>query len=126
MINELARAIYDACRVLAVPIYIKDTIPDGMVESERIIIIPKSIEDGTRWYRGFVEVNYLVPDKGGEADYISMMEAENSLKVLKYGQGEVDGLQYRYRKYSVSYEKDESLKCHFVNYRLLTEIQKVI
>ena len=125
-IGDISRRIYDDCRFLGVPIFIRGAIPEGKLEKERVIINPKTIEDGTNWYRGYVEVNYLVPDRNGEENGIRLDEVERCLKPLFYKQGVIDGTRYRYRRYSIGREQESSLECHFVNIRLLVEIQKVI
>lgn len=124
--SDIAQAIYNDCRGFSVPLYISGVIPVGDVKDERIIIIPKSIEDGTRWYRCFAEVNWLVPDIKGEADRRRLSAVERLVKPLYYRQGVIDGTQYRYRKYSLGIEQERGLDCHYVNLRLLIEIQKVI
>lgn len=124
--SDIAQAIYNDCRGFGVPLYISGVIPVGDVKDERIIIIPKSIEDGTRWYRCFAEVNWLVPDIKGEADRRRLGAVERLVKPLYYRQGVIDGTQYRYRKYSLGIEQERGLDCHYVNLRLLIEIQKVI
>ena len=124
--SDIAQAIYNDCRGFGVPLYISGVIPVGDVKDERIIIIPKSIEDGTRWYRCFAEVNWLVPDNKGEADRRRLSAVERLVKPLYYRQGVIDGTQYRYRKYSLGIEQERGLDCHYVNLRLLIEIQKVI
>lgn len=124
--GDITRRVYDDCRYLGVPIFIHGAIPEGKVTDERIIIIPKTIEDGTNWYRGYMEVNYLVPDIKGEEDGRRLDAVERLLKPIFYGQGVIDGTRYRYRRFSIGREQDASLECHFVNVRLLIEIQKVI
>lgn len=124
--SDIAQVIHKDCRGFGIPLYISGNIPVGDVDDERIVIIPKTIEDGTRWYRCFAEVNWLVPDIKGEADRRRLGVVERLLKPLFYRQGVIDGTQYRYRKYSTGIEQERGLDCHYVNLRLLIEIQKVI
>lgn len=123
--GDIQKRIYDDCRYLKVPIYIKGTIPDGKVSDERVVIIVKPIEDGTMWYRGFAEINYLVPDIKGEEDGIRLDDVERMLVPLFYKQGVIEENQYRYRRYSIGREASSDLECHFINLRVLIEIQKV-
>lgn len=124
--SDIARRIFDKCVSLGVKIEISGNIQDGKVKEPKIVIIPRSVEDGQSWYRGFVDVDYLIPDIAGEKDAIRLDSAERSLDILRYGQGVIEDVQYRYRRYSVSQLRDEGLDCHYVNYKLLIEIHKVI
>lgn len=121
--GDIANIIYMDCQQFDLPVYPKDNVPVGKVTNERIVVIPKSGATETYWEKCFVEVNFCVPDKNGEADLIRLTELERmAVAVLKYKSGMYDDTRYRYKKESTSREKDIELECHFVNVRLLFEI----
>ena len=125
--GDIAKIIYKDCEQFGLPVYQKDNTPTGKVTSERIVVIPKSGTIETYWEKCFVEVNFCVPDKNGQADIIRMDELERmAINVLKYSSGVYDDTRYCYKKESSSREADEELGCHYVNVRLLFKIQNVL
>ena len=88
-----------------IPTYKKDAIPEGEVTEERITVIPKEPKPGTYWIKGFVEVNFCVPDINGMANKSRLTELE--------------------RQASTHQERDVPLKCHFVNVKIMFEILNV-
>lgn len=107
-----------------IPAYKKDAIPEGKVTEERIAVIPKEPKPGTYWNKGFVEVNFCVPDISGMADKRRLTELERQAAGLR-SVSTFDGTAYRYKVYSANQEKDTDLECHFVNVKILFEILNV-
>jgi hypothetical protein len=123
--SDIADILYAKCRVFEMDIYRRGAIPDGIVDSERIVILPKDQTPQTYWKKSFVEVNICVPDlAGGIADLSRLQELE------RMAQGVFDGVTggYDQSHYLISIEslsgvnKDEEMKCHYVNVRLLFEV----
>lgn len=123
--TDIEEILYDKCRDFGVETYLADTTPIGEIKEERLVIIPKNIQDGRYWYRCFVEVNWCVPDIHNEKDGVRIKSVEKSMSVLDYGQGLCDGTQYRWKKESEGVESEPEANYHYVNKRLLFNIQKV-
>lgn len=103
--------------------YKKDAIPEGKVTEERITIISKEPKPGTYWVKGFVEVNFCVPDIGGMANKKRLTELQRQAAGLR-SVSSFDGTAYRYKVYSTNQEKDP-LGFHFVSVKILFEILNV-
>lgn len=106
-------------------VYRKGYIPDGIVKAERIVILPKDQSSQTYWKKCFVEVNICVPDI---AEGVANLERLQQLE--RIAQWYFDGVtgEYDENHYLISIEslsgvnKDEEMKCHYVNVRLLFEV----
>ena len=107
-----------------IPTYKKDAIPEGEVTEERITVIPKEPKPGTYWIKGFVEVNFCVPDINGMADKKRLTELQRKADGLR-SVSSFDGTVYRYKAYPSTQEKDPSLGCHFVNVKIMFEVLNV-
>lgn len=123
--SDIADILYARCRAFEMDIYRRGAIPDGVVDSERIVILPKDQSPQTYWKKSFVEVNICVPDlAGGMADLSRLQELE------RMAQSVFDGVtgEYDFNHYLISVDslsgvnKDEDMKCHYVNVRLLFEV----
>ena len=103
-------------------IYLPNDFPEGPAE-ECIVIHVKSQVRGPIFYKGFVEVNYVVPDNEDRAEHDTLTEGEKVMKnAFRYDTvGEYEGETYRYGMYSheVLYEPDAHY--HYVNVRLTFE-----
>lgn len=106
-----------------IPTYKKDAIPEGKVTEERITVIPKEPKPGTYWVKGFVEVNFCVPDISGMANKKRLTELQRQAADLR-SVSTFDETAYRYKVYSTNQEKDP-LGFHFVNVKILFEILNV-
>ena len=113
----LARDLDSLCK----NIYKKGAIPEGEVLTERIVILPKGLKEGTYWSKGFVEVNFCIPNAGGMANTIRLTEVERILKPLE-SVSLFDNTRYRYSVESTSQEEDTPLACWYVNARILFEV----
>ena len=99
------------------------------INKEMIVVHVKRQSPGTIFDRGFVEVNICVPDfKSGERNRPRLQALERKArKMLKVAiVGTHDGTAYRYSRDSIGIEKEESLKCNYVNVRLLFEIHNIV
>ncbi len=125
--GDIYKILYRDCEVFELPRFSPDNVPKGKVTQERIVIIPKRGTPDIYWEKCYVEVNFCVPDKNEAADEIRLAELERwAISELKRKSGLWDETRYRYSKESSSYETDEELGCHYVNVRLLFEIQNVL
>nr|CAJ1852273.1 hypothetical protein AUSP0033_00035 [uncultured phage] len=102
----------------------KNAITTGPVKEERLVVLCGSLDKATIWKIAFVNVNVYVPDIKGEANTKRLTEIERKLAVVS-SVSAYDGTVYRYSVDSVSQEKDEALKCHFVNVSILFEVLNV-
>lgn len=109
---------------LGIVTYKKGAIPEGKVLTERITVIPKEPKPTSFWIKGFVEVNFYVPDVNGLANTKRLTELERIAADFR-SVSFFDGSAYRYKVYSTSQEKDSALECHFVNIKILFEILNV-
>lgn len=110
------------------PVKVDDKSASGISE-EVVVVHVKRNSVGTYFDRGFVEVNLCVPDfKSGERNRPRLKELERTVKgMLKTSiVGEYDGTSYRYSRDSIGIEREESLKCSYVNVRLLFEVHNII
>lgn len=123
--KDIEKVMIRACEELhIVPlshIFVKDDFPEGT--AERIVIHVKSQSRGDIFYKGFVEVNVVVPDDNDRADHETLGEIEKILDdAFKYDTvGEFDGETYRYGLSSMETLYEPDAHYHYVNARLLFE-----
>lgn len=118
--GDIATILYKKLLGFGIEVYKGGTFPTSKVTKERIVIIPKRQSSSKYWKKGFVEINFLVPDDG-RANTKRLTELERMANQLE-GYGVSDGTSYRYGVESISQEEDTSLGCHFVNCRILFEV----
>lgn len=125
--TDVANILVRDCRAFGLKVHQKGNIPEGVVKTERIVVVPKRQETATYWRKGFVEINICVPDKGGKADLVRLQEMEHRAKeVLDNVVGQSDDSTYEYSIHSISgCEEDTTLMCHFVNVRILFNVLNV-
>lgn len=108
-------------------VYVDGDYPAGKITQERVVIIVKDASKGPIFNRGFVEVNFCVPDIEGRADHQRLQELES--QAVNYFWDDVVGdygdTVYRYGLYSHGIHEDKDLGCHFANIRLLFETLNV-
>ena len=123
--KDIEKVMIRACEELhIVPlshIFVKDDFPEGT--AERIVIHVKSQSRGEIFYKGFVEVNVVVPDDNDRADHETLGEIEKILNdAFKYDiVGEFEGETYRYGLNSMETLQEPDAHYHYVNARLLFE-----
>lgn len=102
-------------------IYLPDDFPEGV--SERIVIHVKNQTRGDIFYKGFVEVNAIVPDDNEKAKHERLGDIEHIFdEAFKYDTvGEYNGETYRYGLYSMETLCDQDAHYHYVNARLTFE-----
>lgn len=123
--SDIVDILFEVCASFKMPMYRKGAIPDGVVSSERIVIIPKDQTPQTYWKKCFVEVNLCVPDM---ADGVAELNRLQALE--RQSQRVFDGVtgEYESNAYLISIEslngvnRDEGMKCHYVNVRLLFQV----
>lgn len=131
--KDIGHVVYDDCRFLGLPIYLKDSLPEGEVVSQeervkpRVVIRPKFVSNDKTYFNDCtVEVNIVFPDIEGECnpqlpDYYS--KALKELDDDKCGRCGVDFYRYRVVRHCI--EADGDLSCHYANITLLFEILNV-
>lgn len=122
--GDIATIFMKDLKSFGIPTYKKGAIPEGKVLAERITIFPKEPKPSRYWKKGFVEVNFCVPDVNGMANTKRLTELERQASGLR-SVSSFDGSTYRYKVYSTSQEEDAPLECHFVNVKILFEILNV-
>lgn len=124
-IKDIEEVMVTACSALGIvplsSIFVTEDFPEGV--SERIVIHVKQQTRGPYFYKGFVEVNYVVPDILGRANHERLQSVEEILTdafrydtVVTY-----DGETYRYGLESERILSEEKSEYHYVNARLLFE-----
>ena len=127
--SDIVDILYGVCAPLKMDVFRKGYIPDGAVVKERVVILPKNQTPETFWKKSYVEVNICVPDiSDGVANIARLQEVERlAAKVFVGYAGEYDDSYYAYSIDSISgLNKDDSLKCHYVNVRILFEVLNVM
>ena len=123
--SDIVDILYDVCCTIGVDVYRKGYIPDGEVKTERVVIIPKDMTSQTYWKKCFVEINVCVPDiSEGVANILRLQELERKAhEVLKGAADEYDSSYYNFSIESANgISRDDSMKCHYVNIRVLFEV----
>lgn len=124
--SDAGSILYNDCKIFNLPLYRSWSFPKKKVDTERIVIIAKSQSPDIYWSRGFVEVNFCVPDYKDNANLKRLNELERcALKNIGYKTGKFDETRYRYSVDSHGIEEDSALNCHFVNIKILFEILNV-
>ena len=125
--TDIANILYRDCKSFEIDIVPSGETLTGELRSERIVIHAKKQQPGTYWKKSFAEVNLCVPDLSeNEANTIRLNELEReAMKHFDDVVSTYDGTTYRYSIESIGTEADTSLKCHFVNVRILFEVLNV-
>ena len=128
--KEIEEVMIRACADLGIvgigSIYVSDDFPEGPAD-ERIVIHVKPSQRGTWFYKGFVEVNAVVPDVSGRADHERLEAVEKTVvDAFRYDVcGTFGNETYRYGLYSTEVLREPEAKFHFVNARLTFEILNI-
>lgn len=123
--SDIVDILYGVCAPFKMPIYRKGAIPDGVVTSERIVIIPKAQSPQTYWKKCFVEVNFCVPDISDGVAELNRLQAleRQAQRVFDGVAGEYESDAYMFSIESLNgVNRDDSMKCHYVNVRLLFQV----
>lgn len=98
------------------------------LKNEAVVIVTSTpIEPDTYWERAYSHVNICVPDYLGETNTQRLNELERSANRWIWDDivGEYDGSAYLISKDRLGTERDDALKCSYVNLVLLFEILNV-
>ena len=123
--KDIEKIMVKVCEALEIVplslIFTDDDFPEGT--RERIVIHVKQQARGDIFYRGFVEVNVVIPDDNGRADHDALGECEQILdNAFRYDTvGEFEGQTYRYGLYSMETLSKPDSHYHYVNARLTFE-----
>ena len=107
--TDVANILTLDCMSFGINVFQKGNIPQGEIKAERITIHTKSQSTGTYWNKGFVEVNFCVPDINNEANLVRLQELEHLAVEKLDSVGECDNTFYRYSVQSHGIENDKSL-----------------
>ena len=121
--GDVGLILFNECKRFGLPVFRKGALTDKKIE--RIVILPKKQEVGKIWRKGFVEVNFIVPNReDGRANLVRLTEFEKLAFTLE-GTGLYNGSRYLFEVESTSQEEDTSLDSFFVNCRILFEVLNV-
>ena len=101
---------------------------DAELTEEAIVILTSTdITPNTYWERTIAQVNICVPDFLNEENTVRLTELERLANIWIYGGivGHYDDSVYRITKNSLGRERDDALKCSYVNLSLIFEILNV-
>lgn len=122
---DVANILVRDCGIFGIEINQKGNIQKGELKNDRITIHVKKNSTGQIWNKGFVDINFSTPDKQGIANLIRLQEFEHMAIESLESVGEYNNSHYRYSIYSHGLEEDSSMKCHYINVRLLFEVLNV-
>lgn len=102
-------------------------IKSHLKEEAIVIVTSTPIEPDTYWEWAYAHVNICVPHYLGSANTTRLNELERMAEafIRKPIVGKFDGDTYRMAKDSLGIERDDALKCSYVNLVLLVEILNV-
>lgn len=123
--TDVANILVRDCGIFGLEISQKGNIQKGELKNDRITIHVKKNTTGQIWNKGFVDINFSTPDKQGIANLIRLQEFEHMAIESLESVGEYNNSHYRYSIYSHGLEEDSSMKCHYINVRLLFEVLNV-
>lgn len=125
--TDIADILFRDCKALGIGIVPFGKTLTGELEEERITIHVKGQTPSKYWEKCFVEVNLCVPDLGVNiANTLRLKELERTTKKkFKSVTGTFDGTRYLYEVDTISIEADTTLRCHFVNCRVLFNVLNV-
>ena len=103
-------------------IYVPDDFPEEPA-TESIVIHVKPQKRGEIFYKGFVDVNVVIPDDNDRAEHDLLTQTERlMIDTFKYDTvGEYEGNTYRYGLFSTEVLHEPDAHYHYVNTRLLFE-----
>ncbi|WP_418988151.1 hypothetical protein [Bacteroides heparinolyticus] len=123
--TDIANILFRDCKSFGIKTVPFGKTITGELKEECITIHVKGQTSGTYWEKCFVEVNLCVPNlRDGEANTIRLNEIERLAKG-KFKEDVVsdyNNTSYRYAYETISIERDDALKCCFVNCRLLFNV----
>ncbi|OUP32644.1 hypothetical protein B5F24_13705 [Bacteroides clarus] len=117
--------VYNDCKAFGLPLYRSWSFPKKKVDTERVVVLSKRQTSDTYWNRGFIEVNFCVPDYKQNANLKRLNELERLAVEALDSVGYYKGSWYQYSVESHGIEEDTDLNCHFVNVKLLFEVLNI-
>lgn len=103
---------------------------DSPLKDEAIVIfVSTALEPDTYWERATVHVNICVPDYLGEVNGRRLTDLERMAKAwsddMDLMTGVFDGTQFTIKRLGLGQERDDALKCSYVNLILSFETLNV-
>lgn len=120
--TDAANILYKDCSIFGMPVFqAGGNIPKGTIGKDgRVVIHTKEQTPESIWKKGFIEVNLFVADtKLGNADLTKLNMLERMAIKMLNKTGCEDGTVYRYTVASTMIAKNEDLKAHYVNAKVL-------
>ncbi|WP_232038509.1 hypothetical protein [Paraprevotella xylaniphila] len=103
-------------------------IKSELKEESIVIVTSTPIEPDVYWEKAFVHVNICIPDYLEYVNITRLNEVERLAAswIKDTPVGIFDGTRYRLSKSSLGIERDDALKCSYVNLKILFEILNVM
>lgn len=126
--TDAANILYKDCAIFGIPVFQESNIPTGTVDGNgRVVIHPKEQSPDSIWKKGFLEVNIFIADtKQGKADLIRLNELERMAIKSLNDTGEFDSTTYKYVVQSTRTLKNEDLKAHYINVKVLFKVMNTM
>lgn len=126
--TDVSLILYEDCKTcFGLDTCLGENLPSGELTQERVVIHSKKQTPEKIWAKSFVEVNLCVPDIQGESHSIRLQELERESQNCFHSGvvGEYDGTPYFYSISSIGIETDKTMKCHYVNVRIMFQVLNV-
>lgn len=126
--EEISNILVRDSKALRIPAYPAYNVPQGALDSERIVIVPGTLEKDDIWWKCFTYINICVPDKDkvGNADLIRIQELHRLARILYEDViDKHDGDWYEYEWDSSSIENESGMHFHKVAVRVIFKVLNV-
>lgn len=124
--GDIYKTLYKRCGMFGYEVYRYGHIPRGEVENPRITIKVKAPNSETYWRKGFAEVNLIFPNIGESADLVNLEDGE---RLMEENLTFTEIFEDKIVRFSVDGRteiiEDASLRCYYVNARVLYEVLNV-
>lgn len=127
--GDIYKILYEKVREFGIKAVYDSWNPITSELKEEAIVIETStpIEPDTYWEKAFVHVNICVPDYLECVNTVRLNELERLAVLWIYDDmvGNYDGSSFHISKSSLGIEREDALKCSYVNVKLLFKILNV-
>ena len=126
--SDIQTILYKKAKGMGIKdVYKAENVPVGELKAERVVVLGNSAEPGTYWKVGFFNVNISVPDLDdlGKANLSRLATLERKASLLFNDTSKHDTTAYTYEVDTTRIEQDTTMKCHYVNVRVLVKVINV-
>lgn len=124
--TDAVNIIFRDCQVFDIPTFQDGNIPQGIVDSERIVIHGKEQTSEATWKKCFIEVNFFVPDVSENVANLIRLNAVERMAIRRLkGMGKYDGVPYRYNVATTYLLQEQTLKAHYINVKILFRVLNI-